>query len=193
MRISKADAEKNRVRIVDAAAKILRERGIAGVGVDALAKAAGLTHGGVYSHFKSKDELAAAAVARAFENSSDEWRALRQNNDADALARLIRAYVSRSHRDNPGSGCSITSLGPDVSRGGKKLRDTAAQGVARLLALIENASGADAAARDTAISNLAAMVGAIVLARTAAANAALSDEILKTVRRDLLARNDADE
>ena len=190
MRISKIQAQKNRERIVEAAAKILREQGIAGVGVDALAKAAGLTHGGVYSHFKSKDELAIAALTHAIESSSDQWRGLKASNDADALARMIRAYVSRSHRDNPGTGCSITSLGAEAGRSGKLLSEKAAEGVAALLNSIENAGDAKHLGRRAAINNLAAMVGAVVLARAASANSPLSDEILLTVRRDLLARNE---
>ncbi len=195
MRISKADAEKNRARIVDAAAKILREQGIEGVGVDALAKAAGVTHGGVYSHFKSKDELAAAALERALNVSKDEWSKLIDGKEgADALNQLIRSYVSRSHRDNPGIGCSITSLGPEAARGGKKLRETVARGVAGLIAEAEKASPAqrNASGREAAIANVAAMMGAIVMARAAASDPALSDEILKAVRRDLMARNGAE-
>lgn len=191
MRISKADAEKNRARIVDAAARILREQGIEGVGVDALAKAAGVTHGGVYSHFKSKDELAAAALERALNVSKDEWSKLIDGKEgADALHQLIRSYVSRSHRDNPGAGCSITTLGPEAARGGKKLRETVARGVAGLIAEAEKASPAqpNASGRETAIANVAAMMGAIVMARAAASDPALSDEILKVVRRDLMAR-----
>lgn len=192
MRISKADAEKNRTRLVDAAAKILREQGIEGVGVDALAKAAGVTHGGVYSHFKSKDDLAAAAVERALEVAAAEWREfVEAEGGADAFPRMIRSYVSRSHRDNPGSGCSITSLGAEATRGGKKLRDTFARGVSNLVEEMQKANPAEtsAQAREQAIVNVATMIGAVVMSRAAAADLALSDEILKLVRRELIERS----
>lgn len=192
MRISKADAEKNRTRLIDVASRILREQGIEGVGVDALAKAAGVTHGGVYSHFKSKDDLAAAALERALNVSKDEWSKLIEGKEgADALNQLIRSYVSRSHRDNPGLGCSIATLGAEAARGGRKLRETVARGVAGLIEEAEKAGPAhpDASVREAAIANVAAMMGAIVMARAAASDPALSDEILAVVRRDLMARN----
>lgn len=195
MRISKAEAERNRARLVDAAAKILREQGIEGVGVDALAKAAGVTHGGVYSHFKSKDDLAAAAVERALQVSAGEWREfVEAEGGAHALARMIRSYVSRHHRDHPGTGCSITSLGAEAGRGGKKLRDTFAHGVTELISEMQKANPAStgAQARERAIVNVATMIGAIVMARASVADMELSDEILKLVRRDLLERNEAD-
>jgi len=189
MRVSKADAEKNRARLLAAAAKQLREQGIEGVGVDALAKAAGLTHGGVYSHFKSKDELTAAAVAHALQTSSREWLALMEGVEPDeAFRRMIGVYVSRHHRDAVGEGCSIATLGAGAGRGGKKLRTTFAQGVEGLIGMMAAASGSatDKGGRATAIANTAAMVGAIVMARAAGANQELSDEILKTVRAELL-------
>ncbi|OQW57669.1 MAG: hypothetical protein A4S14_20025 [Proteobacteria bacterium SG_bin9] len=194
MRISKAEAERNRARLVDAAAKILREQGIEGVGVDALAKAAGVTHGGVYSHFKSKDDLAAAAVERALQVSAGEWREfVEAEGGAHALARMIRSYVSRTHRDNPGTGCSITSLGAEAGRGGKKLRDVFSTGVTDLIAEMQKANPAptEAEARERAIVNVATMIGAVVMARAAVADTDLSDDILKLVRRDLLERNNA--
>jgi TetR/AcrR family transcriptional regulator, transcriptional repressor for nem operon len=189
MRVSKADAEKNRRRMVATAGKALRERGIEGVGVDALAKAAGLTHGSVYSHFKSKDDLTAAAISQALQTSFREWMALTEGLEPDeAFRQMIRIYVSRHHRDEVGEGCSIATLGAGAGRGGKRLRATFAQGVEGLIDMMTAASP-EAAGKDRragAIANVAAMVGAIVMARAAAANPELSDEILKTVRAELL-------
>ena len=102
MRISKEKAAENREKVVAAAAKLFRERGLEGVGVDALAEAAGLTHGAVYSHFKSKDELAAEAVRQALHQSMGEWLALTEGlAGAEAFEKLLKVYVSRSHRDHP--------------------------------------------------------------------------------------------
>ena len=188
MRVSRADAEKNRARMVAAAGKALRQRGIEGVGVDALAKAAGLTHGSVYSHFKSKDELTAAAISHALQTSFREWMALTEGLPPDqAFRQMIRVYLSRHHRDAIGEGCSIATLGAGAGRGGKKLRSIFAEGVEGLIAMMTAASG-DAPGKDRrarAIADVAAMVGAIVMARAAGANRDLSDEILKTVRAEL--------
>jgi TetR/AcrR family transcriptional regulator, transcriptional repressor for nem operon len=189
MRVSKADAENNRARLVAAAGRQLRERGMDGVGVDALAKAADLTHGSVYSHFKSKDDLTAAAVAHALQTSFREWKALTDGLPPDeAYRQMIRVYVSRHHRDAIGEGCSIATLGAGAGRGGSKLRNTFASGVEGLIGMMTAASNkvADKDRRAKAIANVAAMVGAIVMARAAGAHQELSDEILKTVRAELL-------
>jgi TetR/AcrR family transcriptional repressor of nem operon len=188
MRVSRADAEKNRARMVAAAGKALRQRGIEGVGVDALAKAAGLTHGSVYSHFKSKDDLTAAAISHALQTSFREWMALTEGLPPDqAFRQMIRVYVSRHHRDAIGEGCSIATLGAGAGRGGKKLRSAFANGVEGLIRMMTAASNgvAEKDSRTEAIAHVAAMVGAIVMARAAGANPELSDEILKTVRAEL--------
>jgi TetR/AcrR family transcriptional repressor of nem operon len=189
MRVSSVDAEKNREQIVAAAGKELRKRGIEGVGVDALAKAAGLTHGGVYSHFRTKDDLTAAAIAQALQTSFRQWLALTEGLEPDeAFRQMIRIYVSRHHRDEVGEGCSIATLGAGAARCGRKLRATFAKGVEGLIGMMTAASP-EAAARDRrakAIANVAAMVGAIVMARAAGASPELSDEILRTVRAELL-------
>src|ERR1700730_17616444 len=102
MRVSKAQQAKNREQVVAAAAKLLRERGIEGIGVDALAKAAGMTHGAVYSHFASKEELGAAAVRQSADEIRENWIADAGGEGSPGmLNRLVRSYVSRAHRDQP--------------------------------------------------------------------------------------------
>ncbi len=186
MRVSKAQQAKNRERVVAAAAQLLRERGIEGIGVDALAEAAGLTHGAVYSHFDTKDDLAAAAVARALEESAAQWKAAAGEGDG-GFNRLVRHYVSRAHRDDPGRGCAIAAMGPDAMRHGKKVRRVFLDGVNRMIEIV--AAGCDGATdearREQAVAAISAMVGAIVLAR-AVEDRALSDRILLTVRRKLM-------
>ncbi len=129
MRISKEKAAENREKVMAAAAKLFRERGLEGVGVDALAEAAGLTHGAVYSHFKSKDELAAEAVAAGA--ASVDGRMARSDRRACparmAFEQLLKIYVSRSHRDHPKLGCSIAAIGSDAPRAGDELRDVFAE------------------------------------------------------------------
>jgi TetR/AcrR family transcriptional repressor of nem operon len=105
-----------------------------------------------------------------------------------AFRQMIRVYVSRHHRDAIGEGCSIATLGAGAGRGGKKLRSAFANGVEGLIRMMTAASNgvAEKDSRTEAIAHVAAMVGAIVMARAAGANPELSDEILKTVRAELL-------
>src|SRR4029077_1642406 len=120
MRVSKEQHAKNREQVIAAAAKLLLERSIEGTGVDALAKAAGVTHGAVYSHFSSKEDLAAAAIREALTEFRERWIANAGGDGApDLFNRLFRSYVSRAHRDNPGTGCALAAMGPDATRHGQ--------------------------------------------------------------------------
>jgi TetR/AcrR family transcriptional repressor of nem operon len=189
MRITKEKAAENRGKVVAAAATLLRERGLGGVGVDALADAAGLTHGAVYSHFKSKDDLAAEAIREALRQSMTEWLALTRGLEGgDAFAKLLRSYVSRSHRDSPEAGCCIAAVGTDAARASDELRDVFAEGVGEFIDVLTSVSAGETSAeqRRRAIARAAAMAGAVVMARAASADPALSDEILRSVRAELL-------
>jgi TetR/AcrR family transcriptional repressor of nem operon len=193
MRISREKAAENRAKVVAAAAKVFRERGLAGAGVDALADAAGLTHGAVYSHFKSKDELAAEAIREALHQSMGEWLALTKGlAGAEAFEQLLKVYVSRSHRDHPEGGCSVAAIGGDAPRGAAELRDVFHDGVTQFIEVLTAVSDGETAAdrRRTAIARGAAMIGALVMSRAACADRGLSDEILRSVRAVLLARGD---
>jgi TetR/AcrR family transcriptional repressor of nem operon len=191
MRITKEKAAQNRARMVAAAAKLFRQEGLEGVGIDAVAAEAGLTHGAVYSHFKSKDALAAAAVSHALSESMSEWTALTQGMNApSAFEKLLKVYVSRLHRDEPGAGCSIALLGSAAQRSSAPLQQVFKQGVETMIGIV--AMGGDkplsGEQRVDAIANAATMVGALVLSRATIADRDLSDEILKAVRTKLLAQ-----
>lgn len=177
MRVTQARAAESRDRIVAAAARLFRERGIDGVGIDAITEAAGLTHGGFYRHFRSKDDLAAEALGRTLSDAAPA--------PAD-LAGYVSWYLSARHRDDPGRGCAMAALGGDAARGGGGLRRrfTAAVSaeVARFTAWFGGPEKPEARAR--ALAGLSAMVGAMVLAR-AVDDPALSDEILAAVRASL--------
>lgn len=190
MRVSKSQQDKNRKRIVLAAARLMRNRGIEGVGVDALAKAAGMTHGAIYSHFSDKDDLAAAAISDSLAQTSAQWHEAAlvagPRGSPAYFNELMRQYVSRTHRDNPGQGCAVAALAPDATRQGRKVRHAISSHIETLAEDLTAALGGsgDEAGRETAITSMAAMVGAIVLAR-AVEDPALSDRILLTVRRSL--------
>jgi len=177
MRVSRQQAAENRERILDAAARLIRERGIAGVGVDALAEAAGMTHGSVYSQFGSKERLAAEALARALAGSAERATSF------DTLADYAASYLSPRHRDAPGGGCAIAALGGEVPRHDGAVRDGFTEGLRRMAgrvaALLPDAEDGDR--EQAALARVATLVGALVLAR-AVDDPALSDRILAAGR-----------
>ncbi len=193
MKVTKAQAAQNRQHILDAAARLYREHGLDGVGVAEVTRGAGLTHGGLYRHFESKDALVREACARAFDWSIAPLDG-QEGADADSLAARVQAYLSPQHRDSPGEGCPAAALAVDVARAGGDLSAVFAEGVerniarfARVMAGLDGNQAPDAGQRARSMAMLSAMVGALVLARaTAAANPALSDEILQTVQQQLL-------
>ncbi|HEV6964069.1 TetR/AcrR family transcriptional regulator, partial [Roseateles sp.] len=119
MKVSRAQAEANRERILDSAAQLFRERGFDGIGLNELMQAAGLTRGGFYGHFESKDDLAAQACRRAMRDGREQWK--RQPDRS--LAAWVKAYLSETHRDRPGAGCGLAALAGDAARGGPALRE----------------------------------------------------------------------
>ena len=209
MKVSKAQAAENRQGILDAAARLYRERGLTGVGVADITRDAGLTHGGLYRHFESKDALVREACARAFDWSIAP---LDGHTPNASVADRIQSYLSPQHRDAPGSGCPAAALAVDAARAGGALSQVFADGIerniqrfAQLLAdstpaapampagtAPQDANEATAAAaaatrRAHAMQVLATMVGGLVLARaTAAAQPGLSEEILTTLQDQLI-------
>ncbi|MEU4694840.1 TetR family transcriptional regulator [Actinoplanes sp. NPDC023714] len=172
-RVSQAQARQNRERIVATAARLFRERGIAGVSVADVMAEAGLTHGGFYKHFASKDALVAEAVTRAF---TDQAAAIPGDRGG-----LLDAYLSPGHRDDAGTGCPSAGFGGDVAHasGGDETRRAYARGVEAFATHLGRPGEPDLAALST-------MVGALILAR-ATAGTDLSDRILAAAR-DALAR-----
>src|SRR5437762_113349 len=122
MRVSREQAAQSRERIVETAAQLFRERGFEGIGVADLMKEAGLTHGGFYGHFSSKEDLVAEASARALMRSLALFSTVAEQGGADPLSAIATAYLTSRHRDNPGEGCLLAALGSDVSRQGRTVR-----------------------------------------------------------------------
>ena len=179
MKVSREQAARNRERILDAAAQLFRERGFDGIGVADLMKEAGLTHGGFYGHFSSKDDLIAQASARELTRSIELWNELAEGASGDRLSAIAGVYLTSRHRDNPGTGCVLAALGPDVSRQGPPVRRAVTDYVRSTVDLLTKLvpSKSKAARRQKAISTYATLVGAMVLAR-AVDDRALSQEIL---------------
>lgn len=183
MRVTREQATENRERVLDAAARLFRERGFDGVGVAEVMKAAGLTHGGFYGQFDSKEDLMAQACARAFEGSLAHWQQAAARSPEAPLDGLLKSYLSSAHRDRPGDGCAVAALGAEVAREGPALRRAFTEGTVRLVnaltALVPGRTRADK--RRRAAATFAAMVGALVLSR-ALDDEALSREVLHAVR-----------
>lgn len=196
MKVSKSQAAEHRAGIVDSAARLYREKGLSGVGVAEITRDAGLTHGGLYRHFASKDALAREACLRAFEWTITPLDGLEQDSEASSSARLqamVDSYLSTSHRDHPGEGCPAAALATDAARAGPEMSEVFAQGVERnIQRFMRVLEGEPAPKRARTMVMLSGMVGALALARaTAAGNPALSAEILQTLRDHL--RPDAPE
>ena len=184
MRVSRERAEENRQRIVEVAAERFRERGFEGIGVADLMREAGLTHGGFYGHFGSKEDLMAEACTQALERSKALWRKRAAAHPDDPLGELARIYLTPRHRDNPGQGCVMAALAADAARQGPAVRRALTDGLRAsfdFLAGLVRGSSAEAKRRK-AIAAYASWVGAMVLAR-AAEDEALSREILEAVAR----------
>ena len=186
MGYSKAQKEKTHKRIVTLASKRFREKGLAGFGIAELMKEAGLTVGGFYKHFNSRDELVAEAVGAAFGIWQRQKEAAESGGQPLSFAKLIDDYLSDEHRKNPGTGCSFSALAPEIARTDKRTRALISEQVRDDLELIVGLlPGKDQrAVRSRAILTLSALVGAMSLAR-AVSDVGLSHEILTTVA-DLL-------
>jgi TetR/AcrR family transcriptional repressor of nem operon len=179
MKVSREQAAQNRDRIIEAAAQLFRERGFDGIGVADLMKEAGLTHGGFYGHFSSKEDLIAEASTRALTHSLGLWSKLAERAPRDPLTAIAGVYLTSRHRDNPGAGCLLAALGPDVSRQAPAVRRAVTDYVRSACDLLTKlvARKSKAARRQKAITTYATLVGAMVLAR-AVDDRALSQEIL---------------
>jgi TetR/AcrR family transcriptional regulator, transcriptional repressor for nem operon len=188
MRLTKEKVAENKARVVETAARLFREKGFEGVAVADLMHAAGLTHGGFYNHFDSKDELAAQACAQIFEGSVAAIERIAAIEDRSertaALDAYKRRYLSQRSRDAPAARCPMVAFGTDVSRQHGPVRKAYAAGLRRYLDAFTRALGSAApprqkAAREQSIATLAMLAGALSLARSVAeADPDLSNEIL---------------
>jgi len=189
MKVSKAQAQANRAHVVDTASRLFREQGYDGVGVADLMAAAGFTHGGFYKQFGSKTDLIAEATACGVQKT------VAQAQGVDP-ATFVMHYLSRTHRDQRGQGCSMAALGGDAARQPEAVRQALAEGIEGLVAALGRVdpdvdSGAEADAgrvpRERLLALLAQSVGALVMSRACPDGSALADEILEVNRRALLA------
>lgn len=191
MRVSKEKAADNRRRILEAATRLFRERGIEACGIDAITAEAGLTHGAFYSQFASKEAVAVEAIHLALDRSNQLWGSIieREGGGERALERIAAKYLGRAHRDDPGDGCLIAALGGDLARQTPALRRAFTGRLEETLAMITGLLPERGAApvHDEAIAGLSTMVGAVILAR-AVSDEKLSDRILSAAQKRVTKR-----
>jgi TetR/AcrR family transcriptional regulator, transcriptional repressor for nem operon len=184
MRYSSEHKQETHDRIVRKASVRLREKGAHGVGVADLMKEAGLTHGGFYAHFDSREALVIEAFAYAMDRSMEHWRKMTGEVAPEKrLALIAESYLSALHRDDPGHGCSIPTLGAEIARESPKTRKAFAGKLDEMIEMMADfiPNMPRKAARKQAIATLATMAGTMLLARIAGSSE-LSDEVLKAGR-----------
>ena len=164
----KEHKEETRGRILEAASAAIRERGIAGVSVAEMMQAAGLTHGGFYAHFGSKEELIADAFAHACGQSHDKLQAAADRAAAgEKLLAVADTYLTPVHARHPERGCPISTVGPDLVRNGGEAKEAVGDAMRERLAWLEAlAPGKTKEARRAhAAGTYAVMLGALLVAR----------------------------
>ena len=185
---------ETRQRIVTSAADILRKNGVKGTGVAKVMKHAGLTHGGFYAHFASKDDLVAAAFEEAVLDAGRKMtEGLDEIEGQERLVHYIGRYLSRVHRDNPELGCPLAALGSELSRGDEGARQGFERGLRRLVMSLDKmlptdittAHGANVADDENFLAVMSMMVGGLMLSR-AVGDQDYSDHILRSTRRAAL-------
>jgi TetR/AcrR family transcriptional repressor of nem operon len=183
MKISEEQRVLNRQKIVDTAARLFRLKGFDGVGIADIMKEAGFTHGGFYNHFKSKDELVAAALSSAFDKLEKETR-------GKDITAIINRYLSHNHRDDLTESCPASSLGGDTARQAVLAKEAFAEGIETWFSMISEALNNEATPsssehRNAIIGYFAKLVGAIILARSCPPDSKLRNEILNASKLSL--------
>jgi TetR/AcrR family transcriptional repressor of nem operon len=176
VKVSKAESERHKQGLLQAAGRLFRERGFEKVSIADIAAAAGLTHGAFYTHFASKEALCAEAIEAVIRERVEAMRA----RDREAA---VAFYLSQRHVENRADGCALAALGGDVGRESPDVRAAFSRGLASSI----QAREASGASREVAIASMATMVGALILAR-AVSEPKLRDEILQAARSSLLGK-----
>ena len=190
MRYSREHKLETHARIVKKASVRLREKGAHGIGVADLMKEAGLTHGGFYAHFDSREALVIEAFAHAMDRSNERWRKLAQATPPEKrLAAIVDSYLTTVHRDDPGHGCAVPTLGAEIARESPKTRKAFAAKLEQMIDMLATqiSEVPRKAARKQAMAVIATMMGTLVLSRIAGSGE-FSDEILGAGREAVLER-----
>lgn len=175
MRVSRVQAEENRERVINVASRLFREHGFDGIGLKDLMKGAGLTQGGFYKQFASKDDLAALASRRALESATRRWSDAAADT-SDPLESIISFYLSKDHSGEKAGGCPLVALGSDAARQTAEVRRPFEDGIRAHFQVLEEliGDGDDRARSGKAMAILSMMIGAVTLSRI------IEDELLST-------------
>lgn len=180
MKVSKEQMAEHRERIILSASRGFRERGFEGVSVAELMQEAGLTHGGFYNHFDSKEELMSLAVERAFDETAVRWHGYIDRNPSRPIQAIVDGYLSGRHLEHPETGCVIAALGTEASRQTGPVKAMMTAGIERLLHILESKLPGRTAEqrRKKAVAIFSQMAGAMVLARSQS-EASLARNVLR--------------
>lgn len=188
MKVSGQKAAEHRAALLETATRLIRERGFERAGVAEISRAAGLTQGALYSQFKSKGDLAAEAVRKAFADGQAAWNALRETAP-DALSAYLDAYLSDTHVTEVGSGCVVAACLSDVRRQDAAIAAAFAEGFSQMTRSVAEALPAGTPpdqARRCALTLVSALVGSVAIARAVQpSDPDLAREILAGVREEL--------
>lgn len=190
MRYSDTHKSETHAKLVRLAGRVLREKGPEKLAVADLMQSAGLTHGGFYAHFKSKDVLLSEALEGVFNESRRKFQRVTEGlPPREALARYIDFYVSPAHRDDLSRECPVVALNSDLPRQSRKFRATFDAGMQSLVRCLKDWTEAAGISDSEALaaSVLSAMAGAVAVSRTVS-DKRLSDELLKSTRESIKAR-----
>jgi TetR/AcrR family transcriptional regulator, transcriptional repressor for nem operon len=188
MRYSREHKVQTHARIVKKASVKLREKGAHGIGVADLMKDAGLTHGGFYAHFNSREALVIEAFTHAMDRSTEHWRKVAEQTPPEKrLSKIVNTYLAPTHRDDPGHGCAVPALAAEIARESPKTRRVFSGRMEQMIDMLaDQIHGLPRkAARKQAMAALATMMGSLVMARIAGSGE-FSDEILKAGRDGVL-------
>jgi TetR/AcrR family transcriptional repressor of nem operon len=194
MRMSREATAQTKARILAAAAKMVRERGIDATSVADVMQAAGMTNGGFYRHFRSKDEMIAMAIRGAFDEIADRFdRRLNQDGAEAAISGYISEYLSEAHIEHPSIGCPVAATAAEAGRRGGAFAEEFITGTERLIERLCAASSSGACTakeRAKAIRLMAMLAGAVVIARATGPGAARK-EVIAACSEDLPGLADA--
>ncbi|WP_213807110.1 TetR/AcrR family transcriptional regulator [Granulicella sp. dw_53] len=188
MRKSRKTTAETRQRIIETASEEFRRNGIEKTGLSELMAAAGLTHGGFYKHFESKEQLAEESVAFSIDSMIESWRRTLSNaRPKRGLQTAVKEYLSTNLRDDVASGCPFAALCSEMARDDQSVRETSTTGFLKMVDLIAGQLGGMSrpAAQKEALWMFSSMIGAVVMARVVT-DPEISDSILREARKHLL-------
>jgi TetR/AcrR family transcriptional repressor of nem operon len=195
MRVSKEKAAKNRDTLLQAASRLFRKKGMDGVGVADIAKEAGLTHGALYAHFPSKDALAAEAFSYGFAGNMDDTREW-AGDRCPSFQEYLNGYLSSYMRDKLETGCPMAASASEIGRQDSAISGSFTRAFEEMAAMLESSLEDTIPAsqrRRLAIAAAAAEIGAIAVSRAVAkTDAALSEEVLQSVRETFAAAHEVE-